>query len=174
MTFYEKMTADYQTATEAFQKEEAELQKKKGELRASIDYEFNRAKISVLTREAEQATVEKKPKVVDSKKVEILAIQEGVEKIKAEVQKIDDRLTRIEDEKKRIAKQILDDGYLPIQQECRAKFTQAVEGVEKVWADFQQFASETGLELHGYHREGLKIIFMQPTRQLRLALEKWI
>lgn len=171
---YDSLIQSYRKGTEGFRAEEAELQKKKGDLHASVDHELNSAKISVLTRQAEEAIAQGKPKIADAKKLEILAIQEAVEKVKAAVQKINDQLIGIEDGKKRIAQQILDDGYLPVQQECRAKFTQAVEAVDNVWQGLNQFAEETGLKLYRYHREGLQILYLGPTRQLRIAIERWL
>ena len=174
MSFYEEMSATYKRKTETLQKEEAELQKQKQSLLDSVDHELNTAKQSVLTRQVEEAIVQGKPKVAEAKKMEILSIQEAVEKVEAEVQKIDDRLSSIEDGKRRIAKQILDETYLPIQVEVRTKFEQAVLAADGAWEGLKEYAADTGLELHRYHREGLQILYMGPTRQLRLALEKWI
>jgi hypothetical protein len=96
-------------------------------------------------------------------------------RIPGEIRAIDKELRRISEEKRRIAEQILEDRYPLIQEETQAQFQQTLSIIESAWSALQRLDQEAGgALLKGSHFNGLKILFMQPTRVLRVALEKWI
>ncbi len=174
--FYQELMDEFTRRVTPLEEKRTALQNELEGIKPSHeDAERHQAKIAVLERKLEEALVGDETKTVNGLRGEIKEIKEAMENRWSRVQGLNAEIEALNNRIEQVGNGVLADLFPGIQQEVRSKMDEAVQTIETVWDELQQFSRETGVELSmGKHFEGLRFPPVFQTEVLRKRLDRWL